>query len=294
MKKYYLLFFFITLTSIYSQELEAVVEINTEQLTVATRERLENFKYQIQNYLNNTKFTRQSWEGSKIKCNFNIFFTGADNETSYGAQLVVVSQRPIEGSLMNSLMLNILDNSWLFVYEKNQSMYFNQTDFDPLTSLLDFYAYIIIGFDLDSYYRLGGTELFSKALEIAVRGASTKYSDGWQSESSTYNRRGLVDDLVNAKFQQLRSDIFDYHYNGIDIYDTEDKPEAIINISKLVLNLYKVKDQISARSVLMKVFFDAKAGEIARYLLEYPDKEIYNKLMKLDPPHISKYEEALK
>lgn len=293
MKKIIFLFFFYTVI-ICAQELEATVEINTEQLPVAARERLENFKYQIQDYLNNNKFTRQPWEGEKIKCNFNIFFTGADNEISYGAQLVVVSQRPIEGTLLNSLMINILDNSWLFQYEKNQSMYFQQTDFNPLTSLLDFYAYIIIGFDMDSYYRLGGTEYFSKALEIAVRGGSTKFSEGWQSESSTYNRRGLVDDLVNAKFQQLRSDIFDYHYNGIDIYNTEEKQTAIKNISKLVLNLYKIKDQISSRSVFMKVFFDAKAGEIAQYLKDYPDKEIYNYLKKLDPPHISKYDEALK
>lgn len=293
MKKIIFLFFFYTVI-ICAQELEATVEINTEQLPVAARERLENFKYQIQDYLNNNKFTRQPWEGEKIKCNFNIFFTGADNEISYGAQLVVVSQRPIEGTLLNSLMINILDNSWFFQYEKNQSMYFQQTDFNPLTSLLDFYAYIIIGFDMDSYYRLGGTEYFSKALEIAVRGGSTKFSEGWQSESSTYNRRGLVDDLVNAKFQQLRSDIFDYHYNGIDIYNTEEKQTAIKNISKLVLNLYKIKDQISSRSVFMKVFFDAKAGEIAQYLKDYPDKEIYNYLKKLDPPHISKYDEALK
>lgn len=293
MKKIIFLFFFYTAV-ISAQELDAVVEINTEQLPVAARERLENFKYQIQDYLNNNKFTRQPWEGEKIKCNFNIFFTGTDNEVSYGAQLVVVSQRPIEGTLLNSLMINILDNSWLFQYEKNQSMYFQQTDFNPLTSLLDFYAYIIIGFDMDSYYRLGGTEYFSKALEIAVRGGSTKYSEGWQSESSTYNRRGLVDDLVNAKFQQLRSDIFDYHYNGIDIFNTEEKQTAIKNISKLVLNLYKIKDQISSRSVFMKVFFDAKAGEIAQYLKDYPDKEIYNYLKKLDPPHISKYDEALK
>ncbi len=293
MKKIIFLFFFYTAV-ITAQELDATVEINTEQLPVAARERLENFKYQVQDYLNNNKFTRQPWEGEKIKCNFNIFFTGADNEISYGAQLVVVSQRPIEGTLLNSLMINILDNSWLFQYEKNQSMYFQQTDFNPLTSLLDFYAYIIIGFDMDSYYRLGGTEYFSKALEIAVRGGSTKFSEGWQSESSTYNRRGLVDDLVNAKFQQLRSDIFDYHYNGIDIFNTEEKQTAIKNISKLVLNLYKIKDQISSRSVFMKVFFDAKAGEIAQYLKDYPDKEIYNYLKKLDPPHISKYDEALK
>ena len=174
-------------------------------------------------------------------------------------------------------------------------MYFNQTDFDPLISFLNYYAYIIIGFDMDSFYRQGGSDFFSKALEIAVRGASSKFSDGWQSASTSYNRRVLVDNLLNAKYQQLRMDSFEYHYNGIDLfYNPQTKQQAMNNISKLITDLYKVKDQLDARSVYLKVFFDAKAGEIAGYIKSFPNKEeLVNMLLKIDPSHTSKYEEAL-
>ncbi|MCX7797439.1 MAG: DUF4835 family protein [Melioribacter sp.] len=293
MKKLLLIILFIFSTFIKSQELDATVEVNYEQLSVAAKERLENFKTQVQDYLNNTKFTGRKWEGEKIKCSFNIFFISSDDETKYKAQLVITSQRPIEGTERNSLMLNILDNAWNFKYEKNQAMYFNQTDFDPLVSLLDYYAYIIIGFDLDSYIKLGGSEYFSKALEITIKGTNSQFAEGWQPKGTLYNRRGLVENLLNAKYQQFRIDYYDYHYNGLDIFETE--PEtAMKNIVKLIKNLEKVRDQIDTRSVLLKVFFDAKAGEIVEYLKNYPDKTIFETLKKIDAPHIAKYEEALK
>lgn len=297
MKKIAAIICFITLlpVSLIAQELDATVTLNIEQLQSASRERLDNFSNQIRNYLNNTKFTRQPWEGDRIKCSFNIFFNSSSDETTYNAQLVVTSQRPIEGTKLNSLMLRIMDNIWNFKYQKNQAMYFNQTDFDPLTSFLDFYAYIIIGFDMDSFYSLGGTDYFQKALEIAGRGGSSSFSSGWQYESTTYNRRALVDNLLNAKYQQFRMDLFDYHYNGLDLFYTEDNKQlALNNIAKLVKNLAKIKDQIDTRSVLMKVFFDAKAEEFVEYLKNYPDKSIFEMLKKINPPHSAKYEQGLK
>lgn len=281
----------------YAQELEATVIVNTEQLSNDAKDRLDNFKYQMQDYLNNNKFTKKPWEGERIKCTFTIFFTDASDDVTYSAQMVVSSQRPVENSPMNSLMLSIMDNAWAFRYEKGQAMYFGQTDFDPLTSMLDYYAYIIIGLDSDSYYDLGGTTYFQKALDITVRGGSSKFAKGWQLESNPFNRRALVDNLLNAKYQQFRQDYFDYHYNGLDLFNSS-KPEerklALDNIVKLVKNLEKMRDQIDWRSVLLKVFFDAKAGEIADRLKRFADKSIYTTLKRIDAPHTAKYDEALK
>ena len=296
MKKIIVVFCIITFIPafILAQELDATITLNSEQLATASRERVESFAGQIGDYLNNTKFTGKAWVGEKIKCTFNVFFNGSSDEVSYSAQLVVASQRPIEGTQLNSLIMSILDNSWSFTYQKNQAMYFNQTDFDPLTSMLDFYAYIIIGFDFDSYYKLGGTEYFQKALDIAAKGGSNS-PKGWQYESNAYNRRALIDNLLNAKYQQFRQDYFDYHYNGLDLFHIEDqKQNAYNNMAKLIKNLEKMRDQIDTRSVLMKVFFDAKAGEFVEYLKNYQDKSIFNSLKKLDPPHITKYDEAMK
>lgn len=290
-----MIMFFICPALFYAQELDATVIVNVEQLPTGTRERVDNFKNQVQNYLNNTKFTGRSWQGEKIKCTFNIFFNGSSDEVTYNAQLVVTSQRIIENTPLNSLMMNILDNSWQFKYQKNQVMYFYQTDFDPLTSLLDYYAYIIIGFDSDSYYSLGGTDYFQKALDVCVKGVGSQFNQGWQLDSSPYNKRALVDNLLNAKYQQFRQDYFDYHYNGVDLFrDPKTRDLAVKNIVKLITDLYNIKDQIDTRSVLLKVFFDAKAKEIVDYLKNYSDKSIFETLKKINPPHISTYDEALK
>ena len=299
MKKLIILILFISVLNVanFAQELEANITINTEQLPTASRDRLDTFVNQIQDYLNNNKYTGKPWEGEKIKCNFTIFFTGASDDVNYTAQLVVTSQRPIEGSRLNSLMLTIMDNAWSFRYEKGQAMYFNQSNFDGLTSFLDYYAYIIIGFDSDSYYELGGTDLFQKALDIAVKGASSRYAKGWALETAAFNRRALVDNLLNSKYQQFRTDYFNYHYNGLDLLNSKDAKERVValpNMVNLVKNLEKSKGSIDWRSVLLKVFFDAKAGEIAEYFRGRVEPALFTTLKRIDAPHTTKYDEALK
>lgn len=273
------------------QELNAKVEINYEQLPNEAKERLKNFDKDIQEYLNNNRFTNTNWEWDRVDCNFTIFFMSSD-DTKYKAQMVVTSQRPIENSQRSSLMLNIRDDKWSFEYEPSQSMMFNSSEFDPLLSFLNYYAYVILGFDADSYNPNGGTSLFNKALDLCVRGGSSTSKDGWELTRDSFNRRALIDDVLSGAFSQFREDYFEYHYNGLDIYN-QDKNLAQKNIARLVNNFYEKKDMIDTRSVLKRVFFSAKSGEIVQYLSDYPDKTIFEKLMVIDPPNTSKYQEAL-
>ncbi|MBN1301084.1 MAG: DUF4835 family protein [Melioribacteraceae bacterium] len=292
MKKLIIFVFLIPACMIFPQELEADVSVNYEQLPSEYQDKLVDFSQQIEDYLNNSQFSGGSWEWLRIKCNFNVFFTGASGETNYNAQVVITCQRPIEGQEKSTLMLSLMDNTWTFEYEKNQSMYFNQTDFDPLTSFLDFYAFIIIGFMNESYEYESGTEFFNKALNVAVKGASSSYSDGWLSKSTAYNKRALVDELLSANFAGFRNDFTDYHYYGIDMYYL-DKNKTHESIIKMITNIDNLKKKINKRSVLLNVFFDAKYGEIIDYLNDYEDKSIFNVLQRIDVGHTSKYLEAM-
>ena len=208
--------------------------------------------------------------------------------------MVVNSQRNHPKAERSSLMLNILDNSWQLSYQKNQGMVFKQVDFDPLLSFLDYYAYIIIGFDMDSYYALGGSEYFQKALDITSKGGNSSANKGWQYDTTPFNRRALLDNLFSANYREFRQDFFNYHYNGLDIYGGAEKQTAIDNMVKLIKDLDAKKDQIDPRSVLLKVFFDAKAGEIVDYLKGVADKSVFVLLKSIDPSHSSKYDEGLK
>ncbi|HEX2865620.1 MAG TPA: DUF4835 family protein [Ignavibacteriales bacterium] len=291
----YLLLLLLLPACLFAQELDAIVKVNTEKLPTINKDLLSSFAQEIQDYLNNNRFTGDAWEGDRIKCSFNIFFDNATDETHYSAQVSVTSLRPIYKSNKSSLMLNVLDNQWNFVYERGQSMYFNQSVFDPLTSFLNFYAYLIIGLDADSYNMLGGSQLFSQAYNIALLGANSKQPAGWEKSTSPYNRRGLIEDLLNEKYRTFREDYFNYHYNGLDIYNLspQDKQKAQENIAKLIRDLDVLRQKQDIRGILMKVFFDTKSAEIVNYMKDYPDKTIFATLKRIDPAHISKYDEAL-
>ncbi len=274
-----------------AQELRADVIVNYEQLSTTAKEKLETFGRDVKDYLINNKFAGDGWEGEPIDCNFSIFFTsGSDNV--YGAQVVITSQRPVYNSENNSLMLLVQDGNWNFKYEQNQPFYFNPQEFDPLLSFLDYYAFTILGLDMDSYVSQGGTEFFTRASDIAILGSNSAYSKGWALETSSYNKRGLVEDLLRSNFQQFRVDYYDYHYNGLDIMN-EDRGAAVGNIVKLVKNLDGIYDKISRMNILMRVFFDTKHKEIFNYVKDYPDKSILKILKRVDPSHISVYDQGL-
>jgi len=282
---------FMTITA---QELNCIVSVNYEAIPVVNRELLRDFKDVIEDYMNKTRFTDISWEGGKIDCSFTISFVGASNEINYTAQVVVQSQRPVYKSTKNSLMLKILDDSWSFVYERGQPLIANQAVYDPVTSLLDYYANIVIGFDMESYEKYGGTPYFNRALDIVNLGATSRFSSGWENKGTTFtfSRRKLAEDVLNEKYRPFREAFYEYHYNGIDIFE-EDNQAGAEKIVSLVNLLESMRNKVDLNSVLVKVFFDAKNGEIVEYLKEYPDKGVFKTLIKLDPPHASKYQNAM-
>ena len=288
----FILLFFSTL--IFPQELNCTVNLSTGNIPISARDKLTDFAQKVQDYMNKTQFTNDPayQNGAKIDCSINIFVISSSNDINYTAQVGVTSFRPIYKSQDNSLVVIINDNAWSFTYDPSQSLYRNQTVFDPITGFLDYYAYIIIGFDLDTWGKLGGTPYFSKASDIVSLGAVSRFSNGWGKASSSYSRRGLVDDLLNDKFRPFRESIYDYYY-GIDIYSIN-KKEGQKDIVKLVNVLQDLKAKMDLNTVLIKVFFDAKAGELLQKLSTYPDKqEVFTALKKIDPSHAGVYDEAL-
>jgi len=277
---------------LFAQEFNATVTVDLDQLNPGIREKLENFKSALEDYINKNKFTGKSWEGEKILCNFRVIFTGATDNNSYTTQLIVTSYRPIEGTKKDTPTMIVLDTPWSFIYEKNQPMRFNQAEIDPITSMVDFYCYVILGFDGDSFAKMGGTDFFKTAYDITIRGAGSKYAGNWTYSNASYTKRGLLENLLDERYQQFRLDYYNYHYNGLDIIN---KPRgydnAIKNVVKLITDLDKIRERLDSRSVLLKVFFDAKYSEICDILKSYPDKEIFNTLKKIDSYHVSKYVE---
>ncbi len=273
----------------YSQELNCNVIVNYQNVPVKNRDLLVDFKNVVENYMNTTRFTNVNWDGDKIDCSLNIFFTSAGSDVDYGAQIVVVSQRPVYQSTRNSALLTINDGAWSFKYEVGQSMYANLDAFDPLTSILDFYALIIIGFDMDTWEEFGGTPYFNKAFDIVNLASPTNYKNGWLPSNKIYSRWGLVSDALNEKYAAFRSAIFDYHY-GIDIF-AQNKEVGQAKIVELIDVLYDLYERTGlVKSVFIQTFFNAKYGEITDHLKGYSDRTIFTKLKNIDPSHAGRYD----
>lgn len=277
----------------FAQELNCKVTVNYEGLAVNNRELLVDFANVVESYMNTTQFTSENWDGLKIDCAFTIFFTGAANETDYSAQVVIVSTRPVFRSTRQTPMLTISDANWSFRYVPNQALYANQATFDPLTSFLDFYANIIIGFDWETWADLGGTPYFKKAFDILNLSVSSPYKKGWEQSSASYSKWGLCNDLLNDRYRPFREAFFEYHY-GVDEFQIrkKDGQDKLVNMISVLEDMQK-KVGIT-NSVLIKQFFDTKNGEFVELLRDYPENGVFARLKKIDPSHATKYDEVLR
>ncbi len=287
-----ILFFIIFISAIASsQELNCNVSINMDNLTNTSRDLLSDFKRAVSDYMNKTKFSSDEWQGDKISCSLNILFLSASANFSYTAQVVVSSQRPVYRSEKNTLMLSINDPTWSFTYQKGQPLYSNKNNFDPITGFLDYYANVIIGFEMESDVEFGGTPFFNKALNIVNMATVSTYSKGWGLGGSGYNRESLVEDMLSDKLRPFRQAFYQYYY-GIDIFAINKKigQEKIVY---LINTIYSLRDKVDFLSIPIKTFFDARSGEITQYLSDYPDKNIFNILKKIDPSNTAKYNAAL-
>jgi hypothetical protein len=274
---------------VFPQELNCKVTVNYESLSVETRDLLRDFASDIESYINTTSFT-EGWQYDKIDCNMSIFFS-AGGGGNYTAQVVVSAQRPVYKSIKKTLLLSVNDNAWSFAYERGQSLYHNTGTYDPITGFLDYYANIILGFYMESWEQSGGSPYISKASDIVNLAARSSFPNGWDKNSNSYSRRGLVDDFMNDKYGQFRAGYYDYYY-GIDIYGQQ-KDEGRTYLVGFVNTLDEMRKRGIVGGVLLKVFFDAKHGELIEYLKDYPDKSVFEKLKKVDPGHTSKYDAAL-
>jgi hypothetical protein len=295
-KRVVLLFTFVLVVTplLVSQELNCTVTIHTESMQSAQLGNLRSFSQEIERYMNNTRFSNEDLDGEKIQCSLDISFTSATSDNHYSVQVAVLSQRPIysgnEKTDRSTLVIRILDNSWNFPYTPNQRMAHDEMVFDPLTGFLDFYAYLIIGYDLETYIPMTGSPCFQKALNTVQQASNSASSKDWQQSSTGYSKFGITDELSNIKYNTFRTAFNNYHFDGIDLLATE-KQKGLENMLTAIASINDVRLRQNSSSVVVKQFFDAKFREIAEAFQSYPDRSVYETLSNYDQEHRSTYQE---
>ena len=272
------------------QELLCEVTIRTKVQSSVTRiyDSMEN---DIRDFMNNRTWTQDRFGAAeKIKCNILITIDEQVGTTRFGASILVQSSRPVFNSAYNSPILSLTDKDFDFEYLENSSMNFSPEQYrNNLTSVLAYYAYLIIGYDYDTFRESAGTPYFVIAKKI-VDQAQSAPSQGWRSSESNQNRYWLVENILNSQFIPFREFLYQYHRLGMDVmYD--DPNDARNNITKALEKLLKVH-RASPASYNTQVLFRAKADEVVGIYSNAQPMEkaqVYNILQTIDPANFDKY-----
>ncbi|MBL6444917.1 DUF4835 family protein [Fulvivirga sp. 29W222] len=288
--------FFSTLLSVKAQELNCRVTINADQVQSSDRRIFEDMENAFSQFLNNQKWTDDQFESfERIKCNLIITLQDPKSIGNYEATVQVQSARPVYNSNYESILINFADRDWQFEYVESQPLNFNINSFNTnLTSMLAFYAYLILGMDYDSFSEMGGSTYFQKALTI-VNNAQQANRPGWNALGSTRNRYWLIENLTNQQMHDIRKGIYKYHRLALDTYEL-DRDKSRQQILEVLKSIKKIRE-IYPSSILIISFLDAKSDELINIFSEgniQVRREAFDILSTIDPSKRSEYEKIIK
>lgn len=278
----------------YAQELNCQVQVLHQKIQGVNEKYFENMQTALYEFMNNTRFTDQVFgQTERIECSILINITQQITSEKFSATLQVQSRRPVYGSTYFTTILNHKEkeNGFTFNYLDQQELTFNENSYNNLTSVLAFYAYLIIGLDYDTFGQEAGTIWLEKARKI-VSIAQSAEEQGWRAyeDSKENNRYWIVETLLNDSYKPYRRAMYRYHRLGLDImYDKIDYGRT-----ELVESLIQMKKVYNAKPGLfiLTLFFNAKSDEIINIFNEsYPNEKtrVYDIVKELDLANVDKY-----
>ncbi|MCQ2327745.1 MAG: DUF4835 family protein [Paludibacteraceae bacterium] len=286
---------------VQAQELNMTVNLNTAQVEGTNQQMFETLKQSIMDFYNSTRWTDMTVaEGERIECSMFIIVKSVTTENLFSCEMQVQSRRPIYNTNYSSPLINFKDNDFNFVYQEYDRIEFQPQQFTSnLAALLAYYAYLIIGYDMDSYARLGGTPYFQVCENIAQMGQSASTqggeADGWKAFASTRNRYALINNLMDEAFHPFREYIYTYHRLGLDIM-AENVANGRARIAKDIEVLHTANKARPATYVVY-TFMDAKNDELVQLFKKGTAEEkkaVYDVCMAVDPTRQDQYDKINK
>jgi hypothetical protein len=278
-----------------AQELLCNVNVDASRIQ-SDRTVFEDMQQNISRYLNFQKWTETNYEGfERIRCNLQIVVVERPSPDFFVCNATIQVFRPTFNSTYETLLVNLQDAQFSFTYVPFQQMVFvDNTYSDNLTALLNFYAYLILGFDYDSYELNGGMPYFRKAQDILNQAGSAAREPGWRSSDGNRNRFWLMDGLMNNAYQSFHAAVYKYHRKGLDQMESSPAQgrRGIMESLRDVQAIYRQ----NPLSVLLKTFLDAKDRELVRIFTNAfaNDKQTFVELMQeIDPSNSEQYSKVI-
>lgn len=272
-------------------ELNCEVEVNAQQVANANKEVFDALKDAISEYMNSTKWTDAHFAiNERIQC--KLFFAIKeynDGTNQMKGELTIQSQRPVYNSSYTTTLINFKDTKIDFTYQSGEQLVFSQQEWQSsLTGLLNFYAYLIIAIDCDTFAPNGGDPYYDQAAAV-VRMAQSTGESGWKAFEDNKNRSAVLSAYTDKATAPIRTLLYDYHRQGLDqMVVSVDKGRN--TITKTLDNLKKIYD-VQPMSVALSMFRDAKLDELINVYSKANTSEkqqVYDLLSEIYPTELER------
>lgn len=278
-----------------AQELNCAVEVNSQKIEGSSKSVFETLQQSISDYMNETKFSNATFSNmERIDCRLYLTVSEYKDDRITG-DLQVQLSRPVYNSTYTTTLFNFKDNRVSFEYREGDPLIFNETTLDNnLTALLNYYAYLFLALDFDSFSPQGGQIFFDRAATI-VQAAQSMGEIGWKAFEDPKNRSGVLTSYTDPATSSIRQMTYDYHRKGLDeMVTSPDKGRAAITESLQAIK--KVYDA-NPMSAALSIFRDSKLDELVNLYSKAPQTEreyVYKLLQPIYPSETERLDKIKK
>ena len=279
--------FMLAVLGLRAQELQVKVNINHSQISGTDISVFENLQQTIEQFINERQWTPLQFQKyERIQCSLNITVLKYNRDDNhFECSALIQANRPVYNSTYTTTLFNNKDDNFHFAYAQFDQLNFNDEIVDqPLTALLAYYAYLIIGLNLDSFAPMGGTDILQRCMNLVNNAQEFGYP-GWKSFEDSRNRFAIINDYLDESMRPFRQLQYDYYRKGLDEM-SNNAERGRTEISDALENDLQSAHENKPLSLLPQIWTDFKRDELVNiYKGKGTQKEkerIYNLLMSLN------------
>lgn len=248
----------------HAQELQVKVNINHSQIQGTDASVFDNLQQTLEQFINDRQWTAlQFQENERIQCTMNITVTKyVREENTFECTALIQANRPVFNSSYTSTLYNNRDAQFNFQFAQFDQLNFNDETIDnQLTALFAYYAYLIIGIDLDSFSPMGGEDVLKQCMNLTNNAQNLNFT-GWKAFDDSRNRFAIINDYLDGAMQPFRQLQYDYYRNGLDEM-ANNVERGRTNITTALENDLKKCHEDRPMSLLPQIWTDYKKDELA-------------------------------
>ena len=260
-----LLLLLLFVTCMQAQELMVKININHQQIQGTDASVFDNLQKTMEQFVNERQWTAlQFQQNERISCTFNLTVTKYDASSNrFACTALIQANRPVYNSAYTTTLYNNRDKNFDFEFAQFDQLNFNQEDYvdNQLVALLAYYAYLIIGLDLDSFSPMGGTDVLQRCMNL-VNNAQNLDFPGWKSFEDSRNRFAIINDYLDEAMKPFRQLQYDYYRNGLDEM-AQNVERGRTNVTTALGSCLKKAHEDKPLSLLPQIWTDYKKDELA-------------------------------